>query len=86
MTSMKYEIRENTRKLQRIENMLNDMKSSKFPTNNGNDYLVENTYFNIFPLKNIDELNELEDKLNNDDFRLNLVIYNILYLITTIFY
>lgn len=81
MTNMKYEIRENTKKLDRIENMLNDIiknsnnhLSSSLQTNN--DYLIENKYFNQFPLTNIDELTILEDKLKDNDFRLKLVIPN----------
>ncbi|XP_050065322.1 uncharacterized protein LOC126554276 [Aphis gossypii] len=80
MTSMKYEIRENTKKLNRIENMLNDIMknsnkhlSSSLQTNN--DSLIENNYFSIFPLKNMDELTILEDKLNDNDFRLKLQSY-----------
>ncbi|CAI6356194.1 unnamed protein product [Macrosiphum euphorbiae] len=80
MTNMKYEIRENTKKLDRIENMLNDIikksndhLSSTSQTNN--DYLNENTYFNQFPLTNIDELTILEDKLKDNDFRLKLQTY-----------
>jgi len=79
MTNMKYEIRENTKKLDRIENMLNDIikksndhLSSTSQTNN--DYLNENTYFNQFPLTNINELTILEDKLKDNDFRLKLEI------------
>jgi len=79
---MKYEIRENTKKLDRIENMLSDIMknsnkhlSSSLQTNN--DCLIENNYFSTFPLKNIDELTVLEDKLNDNDFRLKLVIHNI---------
>lgn len=76
---MKYEIRENTKKLDRIENMLNDIMknsnkhlSSSLQTNN--DSLIENNYFSIFPIKNMDELTILEDKLNDNDFRLKLVL------------
>jgi len=76
---MKYEIRENTKKLNRVENMLNYMKNSNnnlSSTLSNNDYLVENTYFNTFPVSIIDELNVLEEKLNNNDFRLKLAITN----------
>jgi len=85
---MKYEIRENTKKLDRIENMLNDIikksndhLSSTSLTNNY-DYLNENTYFNQFPLTNIDELTILEDKLKDNDFRLKLVIPTLRYTYT----
>jgi len=80
MTNMKHEIRENTVKLDRIECMLNDIikNSNNHLTStlmSNNDYnLIENEYFNTFPLTNIDELTVLEDKLKNNDFRLKLVI------------
>ncbi|XP_060855745.1 uncharacterized protein LOC132933491, partial [Metopolophium dirhodum] len=80
MTNMKYEIRENTKKLDRIENMLNDimkksnnlLSSSLLQTNN--DYLIDED-FNQFPLTNIDELTVLEEKLKDNDFRLKLQTY-----------
>jgi len=79
MTNMKYKIRENTKKLDRIESMLNAIMeksnnnlSSTLQPNN--DHLIENAYFNKFPLTNIDELTVLEDKLKDDDFLLKLII------------
>ncbi|KAF0724706.1 MATH and LRR domain-containing protein PFE0570w, partial [Aphis craccivora] len=60
--------------------MLNDIMknsnkhlSSSLQTNN--DSLIENNYFSIFPIKNMDELTILEDKLNDNDFRLKLQSY-----------
>jgi len=71
---MKYEIRENTKKLDRIENMLNYIikNSNNYLFSSlqiNNDYLIWNTHFNKFPITiNIDELTVLED----NDFRLKL--------------
>lgn len=80
VTNMKYDLRNITTKIDRLENVLSDLPKNQNNSSTKNNYHVDESIYN-FPLTNLEELNIFEEKIKDNDFRQKMVIIIQLFII-----
>lgn len=67
-------MKENNYKITRLENSINELKDLYRPGN----CITNNQHLNTwnFPIKTVEELENFEEKLNDDEFKSNIVSFS----------
>ncbi|KAL5233023.1 hypothetical protein ACI65C_001097 [Semiaphis heraclei] len=73
---IKLDVKENNYKITRLENTINDLKQSHRDTN---IYQHKDKKTWDFPIKTLEELDKFEEKLNDDQFKSNVILEKSLY-------
>lgn len=74
VTNIKYDVRNITTKIDRLENVLSDLQKNQNNSSTKNNYYPVDESIYKFPLTNLEELNIFEEKIMDNDFRQQMVI------------
>lgn len=75
VTNMKYDVKNITTKIDRLENVLiSDLQKIQNNSSTKNNYYLVDESIYKFPLTNLEELNIFEEKIMDTDFRQKMVI------------
>jgi len=74
VTNMKYDVKNITTKIDRLENVLSDLQKTQNNSSTKNNYYPVDESIYKFPLTNLEELNIFEEKIMDTDFRQKMVI------------
>jgi len=74
VTNIKYDVKNITTKIDRLDNVLSDLQKNQNSSSTKNNYCPVDESIYKFPLINLEELNIFEEKILDNDFRQKIVI------------